>query len=483
MKDGNIDRDKGKDTATGMNTGKNKAAAEKVVENKMTLRRNKKHAACKDKTDSEVKNTKSRATCKDENDSEVKDVKSRATCKDKNDSEAKSSTSRGACKDKNDLEDKSSKSRASCKIKKCKVMLKDVAAQAGIKHKNQDTGHREKKLGVATVFVTKDKELGRMYTVRDDVKIILESAMMNLDPSDVNYHRVLIDVFNQVDFRMRSEDKMEVLMAVEDELLIMADAMEFDVVWFDNEVASQFGFNATPLSTWYRIVEIFRLTCMGERLGNIDLVALKERAVSKIMKAEIETQFANNEIIIDSDNNMSDESLIELSPGYFTPSKRHDITVEPNGDISPHCASFTVTNSRVLINGVDSYTRGTLSILEKFDVMNMSDDSDIEFLGEVKVKNDKNKQQQQQTTSRNENEATNNNEEQTTSNNENKNDNNEETTNKNNKKAKKNNKGVKNRHSYRGRPWNVRREEEENLDEDGGQEASNCCPQPMRNAK
>ena len=31
-----------------------------------------------------------------------------------------------------------------------------------------------------------------------------------------------------------------------------------------------------------------------------------------------------NEIIIDSDidNNMSDESLIELSPGYFTPSKR-----------------------------------------------------------------------------------------------------------------------------------------------------------------
>ena len=137
------------------------------------------------------------------------------------------------------------------------------------------------------------------------------------------------------------------------------------------------------------------------------------------MKADIEAQFANNEIIIDSDidNNMSDESLIELSPGYFTPSRRHDITVEPNGDISPHCASFTVTNSRVLINGVESNTSGTLSILEKFNVMTVSDDSDIEFLGEFKsptsaetgeqsssgLNKIKNEQQQQQSANENDN--------------------------------------------------------------------------------
>ena len=78
---------------------------------------------------------------------------------------------------------------------------------------------------------------------------------------------------------------------------------------------------------------------MGERLGNLDLVALKERAVSKIMKADIEAQFANNKIIIDSnvDTNMSDESLIELSPGYFTPSRRHDITVDQPSLRKLHC--------------------------------------------------------------------------------------------------------------------------------------------------
>ena len=112
--------------------------------------------------------------------------------------------------------------------------------------------------------------------------------------------------------------------------------------------------------------------------------------------------------------------------------------------------------------------------------MNISDDSDIEFLGEFKVKN---KQQQQQTTSGNENKTTNNNEEQTTSNNENKNENNEEITNNNNKKAKKNNKGIKNKYSYKGRPWNERKEEDEHSEDDGGQGASVDCQQSKRSVR
>ena len=75
--------------------------------------------------------------------------------------------------------------------------------------------------------------------------------------------------------------------------------------------------------------------------------------------------------------------LIELSQGYFTPAKKNDLYVEPNGDISPQYHSFTVTNTKVMINGMESSTSGTLSILDEFSSMTLNDpDSEVEIIGE-----------------------------------------------------------------------------------------------------
>ena len=60
---------------------------------------------------------------------------------------------------------------------------------------------------------------------------------------------------------------------------------------------------------------------------------------------------------------------------------------------------------------------------------------------------------------------------------------NEEITNNNNKKAKKNNKGIKNKYSYKGRPWNERKEEDEHSEDDGGQGASVDCQQSKRSVR
>ena len=90
-------------------------------------------------------------------------------------------------------------------------------------------------------------------------------------------------------------------------------------------------------------------------------------------------------------------------------------------------------------------------------------------------------QQQQQSANENDNKTINNNEEQTTSNN--KDENNEEITNNNNKKAKKNNKGIKNKYSYKGRPWNERKEEDEHSEDDGGQGVSVDCQQSKRSVR
>ena len=159
----------------------------------------------------------------------------------------------------------------------------------------------------------------------------------------------------------------------------------------------------------------------------------------------------------------SGDSLIELSPGYFTPAKKHDIYVEPNDDISPQCHSFTVTNKKVRINGMESRTSGTLSILDEFMSMTLNDtDSEVEILDESDQKDKhrcegSNNNKQQQSTSKNNkiNKQTTkkiNEEQETTINNEN----NEEnatgaTNNDNNNYVKKNNKGVKNKNTYKGR--------------------------------
>ena len=106
-------------------------------------------------------------------------------------------------------------------------------------------------------------------------------------------------MFSFVEKSLKFYDKMAVLLAVEEEVLKMAVSMEFDMLWFGTEMSKKVGYKATPLTTWFRITEVYRLTCMGERLGALDIVGLKERAVSRIMKLELETLFAQGDVVVE----------------------------------------------------------------------------------------------------------------------------------------------------------------------------------------
>ena len=124
----------------------------------------------------------------------------------------------------------------------------------------------------------------------------IELARLDLHPTGLNYDSVVISVFKNIEQNMESRDKLAVLMAVEEELLLLADSMNFDVMWFESHQTAKLGHKVTPLTTWFRAVEIFRLNCMNERLGTVDLAGLKERAVAKVMRLQFQEWVLNNEI-------------------------------------------------------------------------------------------------------------------------------------------------------------------------------------------
>ena len=204
------------------------------------------------------------------------------------------------------------------------------------------------------MFVHRNEELAIMYITKREVNMVVESARLDLDPAGLDYENVVKNVFRNLEQNMESQDKLAVLMAVKEEFLLLADVMDFDVIWFESHQSARLGHKVTPLTTWFRTIEIYRLTCMNDRLGAIDLAGIKERAVAKVLRLQFQEWVRNNEIEVYTDNELdySTESLIELSPGYFTPAKIPHITVEPSGDISPECKGFIVTNGKVLINGI-----------------------------------------------------------------------------------------------------------------------------------
>ena len=189
-------------------------------------------------------------------------------------------------------EDKNQAVHATCKLNRCQVDIKKISI-----HKNT----KEVKTGVATIFAKKMDELQTMYLVCEDVELIFNVAKLDLDPDDANYNMLLMNVFGIVQKSLKFHDKMAVLLAVEEGILKTADSMEFDVLWFGTEMSKKLGYKATLLSTWFRITEVYRLTCMGERLGMIDFAGLKERAVSRVMKLELETLFAQGDVVEDSE--------------------------------------------------------------------------------------------------------------------------------------------------------------------------------------
>ena len=112
------------------------------------------------------------------------------------------------------------------------------------------------------------------------------------------------------------------------------------------------------------------------------------------MRLEFDELVRNRDVEIEvvaeyeNGNDVSFESLEELSPGCYTPVSRFNITVEPDGTISPHCKGFSASNCKLVINGMEGYTSGTFSILDSFQSLSLDDttellssDSDVEFVG------------------------------------------------------------------------------------------------------
>ena len=136
------------------------------------------------------------------------------------------------------------------------------------------------------------------------------------------------------------------------------------------------------------MLNFFKEASLYKRLGQVDIEALVDRSVARIVETEgirggsLMITHGLNTMYVDLtkvDSSLdSDVDTVGIDKWTYPKGGGYPISVEQNGEISQWSFPLTVEGgSSVCINGCDSYTNGCLTILDELQWLELSGDGEV----------------------------------------------------------------------------------------------------------